>query len=134
MKSIGNLAAELKERMEFSLMAFILESELCKTFMPCPLWPITKNFGILNDIAVLFNSNPTSKQRKVSSSTTKQRTTQMIIMIKKQERRSCKFKFEHTFGKTGGVERDRSVFWDLVEVWDVGEMIRFKSHCYYYKS
>ena len=63
MKSMGNLAAELKERMEFSLMAFVLESELCKLFIPSPLCPITKNFGILNDDA-LFNSNPTPKQKK----------------------------------------------------------------------
>lgn len=48
MKSIGNWAAELKERMEFSLMDFILLSDDCNMFIPLPLCPITTNLGHLN--------------------------------------------------------------------------------------
>jgi hypothetical protein len=48
MKSRGNLEAEMKERIEFSLMDFILRSQDCNVFIPLPLCPITTNFPNLN--------------------------------------------------------------------------------------
>jgi hypothetical protein len=60
MKSMGCLAALLKDIMEFSLIAFILRSVDCKIFIPFPLCPNTKNFGVLN-AASLFNSTPAKK-------------------------------------------------------------------------
>jgi hypothetical protein len=63
MKSMGCLAALLKDIMEFSLIAFILRSVDCKIFIPFPLCPNTKNFGVLN-AASLFNSTPAKKKPK----------------------------------------------------------------------
>lgn len=57
MKSRGKQEAALKDDIVFSLMALILPSDDCNKFMPCPLCPITINFGIL--YAVLPNSTPT---------------------------------------------------------------------------
>jgi len=48
MKSRGNLEAELKERIAFSLMDFVLRSQDCNMFIPLPLCPITTNFPNLN--------------------------------------------------------------------------------------
>lgn len=44
---MGKVAALLKEMIEFSLMALILLSDDCNTFIPLPLCPITANFGVL---------------------------------------------------------------------------------------
>ena len=35
-----------------------------------------------------------------------------------------------TFGEASGVERERGILRDLVEVWDVGDMNSFESHCF----
>lgn len=56
-KSIGNWAAELKERIEFSLIALILISEDCNMFIPFPLCPINTNFGHL---CLHFLASPSS--------------------------------------------------------------------------
>lgn len=61
MKSSGYLAEELNEAIEFSLIACILLSDDCSTFIPCPLCPTTRNFGILND-ADLFISRQDEKR------------------------------------------------------------------------
>lgn len=67
MKSIGNWAAELKERMEFSLMDFILLSDDCNMFIPLPLCPITTNLGHLNPHLVSTPSfTPTHKTQNHS--------------------------------------------------------------------
>ena len=62
MKSIGKQEAALKDEIEFSLNALILRSDDCNTFIPCPLCPITKNFGIL--YALLPNSTPKKSSYK----------------------------------------------------------------------
>lgn len=68
MKSRGNLEAELKERIEFSLTDFILPSEDCNMFIPLPLCPATMNFPNLNPLFISssspFTSNSTNQTTK----------------------------------------------------------------------
>ena len=61
-------------------MAFILQSEDCNMFMPLPLCPITRNFGILNDDRPtstpetenqISNNNQQKKKRKDNLTETK---------------------------------------------------------------
>lgn len=61
-------------------MAFILLSEDCNMFMPLPLCPITRNFGILNDDRPtstpetenqISNNNQQKKKRKDNLTETK---------------------------------------------------------------
>lgn len=67
MKSMGNLAAELKERIEFSLNPLVLRSDDCNTFIPFPLCPITENPGILNDVGLLISKTKNKKKKSVSA-------------------------------------------------------------------
>lgn len=46
------------------------------------------------------------------------------MMTRRRRRRSL------TFGETGGVEGERRILGDLVEVWDVGDMNGFESHMF----
>lgn len=62
---MGNLAAALNDKIEFSLMALILLSEDCNAFIPLPLCPITKNFEALN--AFRPNSTPTKTPIEINN-------------------------------------------------------------------
>jgi len=114
MKSMGCLAALLKDIMEFSLIAFILRSVDCKIFIPFPLCPNTKNFGVLN-AASLFNSTPAKKNPKPTS--------------RKSKNQSKKLSFwQFTFGETSWAERKRGILRDVVKIRNIRDMNSFKSH------
>ena len=76
MKSIGKQEAALKDEIEFSLNALILRSDDCNTFIPCPLCPITKNFGIL--YALLPNSKP---KKKIIQTTTHTSISYVFLLL-----------------------------------------------------
>jgi hypothetical protein len=121
----------LKEAIEFSLMAVILRSDDCNTFIPCPLCPITRNFGTL--YAPLPKSTPTHQtilrsgldvRNMLHDSNFTNINNKRIFRCYPDATITSVF----TFGEASGVERDGGILLDLVEVWDVGDMDSFESH------
>jgi hypothetical protein len=91
MKSIGYLAAELNERIEFSLTPLALRSDDCNTFIPIPLCPITENPGNLNDVGLL-NSKPVIKDKiirnensSIADETERERQREKYLRINRRQ-------------------------------------------------
>lgn len=94
-------------------MAFILLSEDCNTFIPCPLCPTTKNFGILNDALLLFISTPAQTQNvhnlKLWQSeggyfNWKEKQSPALIPVEKREEKRVREAFSVTWSRDGTSE------------------------------
>lgn len=131
MKSKGNLAAALKERIEFSLIDFILLSEDCNMFIPLPLCPITTNFGNLNvqswSPSWLFTPGKQKKPKRKKSFTKKNPPSQKEPYKNPRTVKTWKKKKDViTFiGETRGTEGKFCIIWETRHIRDMNS---FESH------
>lgn len=126
MKSRGNLEAEMKERIEFSFMDFILRSQDCNMFIPLPLCPITTNFPNLNprfvsSLPSIFTpDHQSNKEKKL-----------MLFLLKKEKNidQECKVVIDQELltlsDQSGRTEGQCCIFLDLIKFWNIGDMSSF---------
>lgn len=129
MKSRGNLEAELKERIEFSLMDFILRSQDCNMFIPLPLCPITTNLPNLNPRSVSSLSSIFTPDHQLN------KEKKSFFFLRKRENRSrIKARNDEAVidqevltlrDQPGRTEGQCCIFLDLIKIWNIRDMNSF---------